>query len=157
MSDLGYQSKAQSSLDINCNSLDEYLDDLQIAMETPHADYEKIGVQVDGEYRQLNSNILQIENEYYSTIRPKRVPAAGESSNEALKRNGVEYVEIRILDINPLLLVGIDEEQVRLLDSFLLYCLLDTSDEISIIEKQEFHRNQQKVILEGRKPELMLE
>ena len=33
--------------------------------------YAAIGVVVDGDYRQLNANILQIENEYYSTIRPK--------------------------------------------------------------------------------------
>lgn len=157
MSDLGYQSKAQNSLDINYNNLDEYLDNLQIAMQTPYADYEKLGVKVDGEYHQLNYNILQIENEYYSGIRPKRVPAAGESSSEALRRKGVEYVEIRTLDINPFLLVGLDAEQVRVLDSFLLYCLLSDSAEISCEEHSEIQSNLQKVILEGRNPTLILQ
>lgn len=157
MSDLGYQSKAQNSLDINYNNLDEYLDNLQAAMQTPYDDYENLGVKVDGEYRQLNSNILQIENEYYSGIRPKRVPVSGEISSEALRREGVEYVEIRTLDINPFLLVGLDEEQIRVLDSFLLYCLLSDSAEISSKENNEIQSNLQKVILEGRNPALILQ
>jgi glutamate--cysteine ligase len=156
MSDLGYQSKAQASLDINYNNLDEYLDNLQAAMQTPYEDYATLGVKVDGEYRQLNSNILQIENEYYSGIRPKRVPATGETSSAALRKKGVEYVEIRTLDINPFLLVGLDEEQVRVLDSFLLFCLLSDSAEISSEENNEIQSNLQKVILEGRNPDLML-
>ena len=157
MSDLGYQSKAQTSLDINYNNLDEYLDNLQAAMQTPYDEYEKLGVQVDGEYRQLNANVLQIENEYYSSIRPKRVPAAGETSSEALRKEGIEYVEVRTLDINPFLLVGLDEEQIRVLDSFLLYCLLSDSAEITSEESREIQHNQQKVILEGRNPVLMLQ
>jgi len=157
MSDLGYQSKAQTSLDINYNNLDEYLDNLQTALQTPYEDYEKLGVLVEGEYRQLNANILQIENEYYSGIRPKRVPAVGETSSEALRKEGIEYVEIRTLDINPFLSVGLDEEQVRVLDSFLLYCLLSDSAEISREEDSEIQHNQRKVILEGRKPDLMLQ
>jgi glutamate--cysteine ligase len=157
MSDLGYQSKAQASLDINYNNLEEYLDHLQAAMQTPYEDYEKLGVNVDGEYHQLNSNILQIENEYYSGIRPKRVPAAGETTSAALRKKGVEYVEIRTLDINPFLLVGLDEEQVRVLDSFLLYCLLSDSAEISSEEHNEIQSNLQKVILEGRNPALILQ
>jgi len=157
MSDLGYQSRAQSSLDINYNNLDEYLDNIQTALQTPYEDYEELGVLVEGEYRQLNANILQIENEYYSGIRPKRVPAVGETSSEALKRKGIEYVEIRTLDINPFLSVGLDEEQVRVLDSFLLYCLLSDSADISNEEHCEIQYNQRKVILEGRNPALMLQ
>ncbi|MEH6447563.1 MAG: glutamate--cysteine ligase [Oleispira sp.] len=156
MSDLGYQSKAQASLEINYNNLDEYLDNLQAAMQTPYDDYEKLGVRVGGEYRQLNTNILQIENEYYSGIRPKRVPASGETSSEALRREGIEYVEIRTLDINPFLLVGLDVEQIRMLDCFLLYCLFSDSDEISSEENREIQSNLQKVILDGRNPDLML-
>ncbi|MBL4796408.1 MAG: glutamate--cysteine ligase [Oleispira sp.] len=157
MSDLGYQSKAQNSLDINYNNLDEYLENLQAAMQAPYDDYEKLGVKIDGKYRQLNSNILQIENEYYSGIRPKRVPVSGEISSETLRREGVEYVEIRTLDINPFLLVGLDEEQIRVLDSFLLYCLLSDSAEISSKENNEIQSNLQKVILEGRNPALILQ
>jgi glutamate--cysteine ligase len=77
MSDLGYRNRNQAGLSVSVNSLDEYVRDLSRAITTPHAAYEKLGVEVNGEWRQLNANILQIENEYYSFIRPKRVARSG--------------------------------------------------------------------------------
>jgi len=156
MSDLGYQSKAQSELNISYNNLESYLDGVTKAMEHHHPDYEYIGVKVDDSYRQLNANILQIENEYYSEIRPKRITLSEEKPVTALSRRGVEYVEIRILDTNPLLPVGIDEQQIRFLDTFLLYCLLSDNPELSTAEQEEIIFNQQQIILQGRKPSLSL-
>jgi len=156
MSDLGYQSKAQASLNISYNTLDSYIKGMVKAVHQRHHDYEKIGVKPNGNYRQLNANILQIENEYYSEIRPKRVTRSGEKPVEALRERGVEYVEVRILDTNPLLPVGIDAQQIRFLDAFMLYCLLSESPELSSKEYEEIQYNQQQVALEGRKPSLML-
>lgn len=156
MSDLGYQSKAQASLKISHNSLDRYIQGMTQAIQQPYSDYEKLGVKVDGQYRQLNSNILQLENEYYSEVRPKRVAHAGEKSLAALKERGVEYVEVRILDTNPFSPVGIDAQQIRFLDTFLLYCLLSDSPDITPEELKEIKYNQQQVNLEGRKPSLQL-
>lgn len=156
MSDLGYQSKAQASLNISYNTLDSYIKGIVQAIHQRHDDYEKIGVKPNGNYRQLNANILQIENEYYSEIRPKRVTHSGEKPVEALRKRGVEYVEVRILDTNPLLPVGIDAEQIRFLDAFMLYCLLSESPELSLKEYEEIQYNQQQVALEGRNPSLML-
>lgn len=156
MSDLGYQSKAQSELNISYSNLESYLDGVTQAMEHHHPDYEDIGVKVDDCYRQLNANILQIENEYYSEIRPKRITLPEEKPVTALSKRGVEYVEIRILDTNPLLPVGIDEQQIRFLDTFLLYCLLSDSPESSTAEQEEIIFNQQQIILQGRKPSLSL-
>lgn len=156
MSDLGYKSKAQDSLSICYRDLKGYVDSLDRAVHHNFPDYEKIGVKSGEEYRQLNSNLLQVENEYYSDIRPKRVTQPGERPIEALRARGVEYVEVRILDINPYLSVGIDAEQIRFLDSFLLYCLLSDGDSISESEFEEISANKQRVILEGRKPKLML-
>jgi len=100
MSDLGYSNQNQSRINISLNSLTEYVRDLGNTIKTPEPSYEKIGVKVDGEYRQLNTNLLQIENEYYSSVRPKRVALSGERPTAALERGGIEYVEIRSLDIN---------------------------------------------------------
>ena len=77
-------------------------------MATPYPAYAAIGTQKDGEWLQLNSNILQIENEYYSSIRPKRVTDSGERPIQALMARGVQYIEVRCLDINPFLPLGID-------------------------------------------------
>lgn len=156
MSDLGYQSKAQCDLNISYNDLESYLQGMTQAIHQRHPDYEEIGVHVNGTYHQLNANILQIENEYYSDIRPKRVMQSGEKPMEALKERGVEYIEVRILDTNPLLPVGIDSQQMRFLDTFLLYCLLSDSPELTTQENEEIKYNKQQIILQGRKPSLQL-
>ena len=156
MSDLGYQSEAQANLNVSYNNLDNYVDDVTKAIAQGYPAYEKIGINVDGSYRQLNSNVLQIENEYYSEIRPKRVTQSGEQPIVALKERGVEYIEVRILDTNPFLPVGIDAQQIRFLDVFLLYCLLSESAALSVTESDEIKANQQRVVREGRNPKLML-
>ena len=101
--------------------------DLTRAISTPHPPYEALGVKVDGEYRQLNANILQIENEYYSFIRPKRVARSGERPTKALRRAGVEYVEVRALDVSAFDPVGVNQNKLRFLEAFLALCLMKES------------------------------
>ncbi|QSX36219.1 glutamate--cysteine ligase [Shewanella sedimentimangrovi] len=156
MSDLGYTNREQESLNLSYNSLPDYLAGIQAAIHMPSAKFAEIGVKVDGEYRQLNSNILQIENEFYAPIRAKRVTRAGEKPSEALARAGVEYIEVRALDVNPFSPVGVEASQLRLLDLFLLYCLLEESPASDATEEAEIAANLRKVILEGRRPGLML-
>ena len=156
MSGMGYQSQAQASLAVSYNHLDCYLRDLELAMNRRYPAYEKIGIDVNGNHRQLNSNVLQLENELYSDIRPKRVAMAGERQLTALRNRGVEYIEVRTLDVNPLLPVGIDAEQIRFLDAFLLYCLLSESPEITASESADNAYNHQQVLLHGRNPSLTL-
>lgn len=153
MSDLGYQNKIQASLKICFNSLDNYIHTLNDAIHTSHPTYEKIGVKVDGHYRQLNTNILQIENEYYSDIRPKRVTRSGQKPGEALQEKGVEYIEVRCLDLNPFLPGGIDVAQMRFLDTFLLYCLLESSPELSDTACQQVDVNLARAVNQGRNPD----
>ena len=157
MSDIGYKSKNQAALRINYNSLGEYVASLSHAITTPYPDYEKIGVVVDGEYKQLNANILQIENEFYSIIRPKQIANSGEKPTLALKRRGVRYVEMRSLDLDLFHPLGITEETGRFIEALLLTCLLQDSP---LMSEETFcinNRNQLKVANFGRKPDLKLE
>ncbi|MGI2102806.1 glutamate--cysteine ligase [Shewanella oncorhynchi] len=156
MSDLGYTNKEQEDLNISYNSLPEYLAGVNAATKMPSANFANIGVKVDGEYRQLNANVLQIENEFYSPIRAKRVTRSGEKPSEALARAGVEYIEVRALDVNPFSPVGIEATQVRFLDLFLLYCLLTQSPKSEASEEARLSANLKAVVLEGRKPGLEL-
>lgn len=156
MSDIGYKSKNQEQLNIDYDSLKAYVKTLSAAIETPYPDYEKIGVKVNGEYRQLNANILQIENEFYSTIRPKQIANSGEKPTLALKRRGVRYVEVRSLDLDLFNPIGIDEHKSRFLEAFLLHCLLQDSPLNRAEEQSINNRNQLKVAHEGRKPGLKL-
>jgi glutamate--cysteine ligase len=156
MSDLGYSTQAQSSLDICFNHLNTYVDSLQRAIQTSYSPYQKIGIKVNGRYRQLNDTILQIENEHYSDVRPKRVTGPGERPLQALKNRGVEYIEIRNTDVNPLLPLGLDLQQALFLDTFLISCLLMDEQVIGDAECRMVSDNTQKVITRGREPELML-
>lgn len=156
MSDLGYQNKAQSRLNISYNSLSEYIDGLESAISTPDPFYQEVGVKKDGEYHQLNTNTLQIENEFYSSIRPKRVSRSGERPSIALRNNGVEYIEIRALDINPFSAIGIEQSQISFLDAFLLACLFAKSEPVNPRETGEYQENFRSVVRKGRHPELCL-
>jgi len=157
LSDLGYTNSAQSVLKIGFNSIDQYLDGLSDAIRHPSEEFAKIGVKVDGEYRQLNSNILQIENELYAPIRPKRVSKSGEKPSDALRRGGVEYIEVRSLDVNPFSAVGLNEDQVRFLDLFLTWAALSDSDPMDNCELECWRDNWNKVIVSGREKGLMLQ
>ncbi|MGM0524777.1 MAG: glutamate--cysteine ligase [Pseudomonadota bacterium] len=156
MSDLGYTNKEQANLGITYNSVGEYVTGLRKAITTPSQQFAKIGVKVAGEYQQLNDSILQIENEFYSPIRPKRTAKNGETPSQALERGGVEYIEIRALDVNPFSDVGITEQQIYFLDMLLMYCLLNDSPDMSWEAQQQYDKNFTKVVLEGRNPSLEL-
>ncbi|RWR01636.1 glutamate--cysteine ligase [[Pantoea] beijingensis] len=153
LSDLGYTNKSQNNLGITFNDLPTYVDALKRAIKTPSKEYAEIGVKDrDGQYLQLNANVLQIENELYAPIRPKRVTASGEAPSDALLRGGIEYIEVRSLDINPFSPIGIDAQQVRFLDLFLIWCTLAEAPEMSSAELLCTRKNWNRVILEGRKP-----
>jgi len=158
MGDIGYQNNKENEHGIKAcyDNLEEYVDSLTFATNTPCRHYEEIGVQVDGEYRQLNANILQIENEYYSTVRPKQLLEGNEKPSLALKRRGVRYVELRSLDVNAFSPLGVDSPQLYFLQAMMLYCLLQESPLITPQERVEIDNNEMVVAHRGREPGLML-
>ena len=156
MSDLGYRNKTQGRLVISANSLAEYVAALAAAVTTVEPRYEEIGVIVDGEWRQLNANILQIENEYYSSIRPKPSKSSHHRPLGALRLTGVEYVEVRTLDLNLTDPVSINQSQLRFVEALLLYCLFSDSPPIDAAEQIEIDQRDLIVAREGRRPGLEL-
>ncbi len=156
MGNLGYRSDAQGSIFICYNELDNYIDSLGQAMSTPYPSYETIGLKRGDHYLQMNSNLLQLENEFYATIRPKRTGPSGKRPLSLLLENGIEYIEVRALDLNPFLPLGIDAEQIRFLDSFLLYCLLSDSPVCTEEEYFEVAENLTRTVEQGRDPALEL-
>ena len=156
MSDVGYRNKNQATVSVSVNGLDDYVRDLSRAISTPYPPYEKMGVKVGGIYRQLNANVLQIENEYYSYIRPKRIARSGERPTKALQRAGVEYVEVRALDVSAFDPVGVNQNKLRFLEAFLSLCLLRESDPISRGEQEALDANHLKMARRGREPGLTL-
>ena len=158
MGRLGYQSDAQASLAVSYNSLEGYAYSLHGALTKPYPAYQAIGVQSPaGQYLQLGTSLLQIENEFYGTIRPKRVIFPGERPLHALRERGVEYVEVRLMDLDPFEPVGINAQTMRFLDVFLLHCLQTDSPPDTPEEIVALSHNQQAVAERGRQPGLMLE
>jgi glutamate--cysteine ligase len=156
LSGLGYSSNAQAGIEVGYNSLQDFVASLRRAIQTPYPEYQKFGVKVDGVYQQLNANLLQIENEFYSVIRPKIVAASGESPSRALKERGVQYVEVRSVDLNPFTPIGIDSECVHFFDLLLLYCLFTESPDIGKDEWEIAADNRHRVVMHGRQPDLRL-
>jgi glutamate--cysteine ligase len=157
MSDIGYRNRNQAAVSVSANSLREYLRDLMQAVHTPHPPFAALGVNVDGEYRQLNANILQIENEYYSSIRPKRVPRTGELTGQALARAGVEYVEVRSLDLDPFEPTAVSTTQLHFVEALLAMLLIRDSQPISASEQERLDHNHLLVARSGREAGLMLQ
>jgi glutamate--cysteine ligase len=158
MGRLGYQSDAQASLAVSYNNLQGYAASLQDALTRTYPAYEAIGVRgPDGEYRQLATTLLQIENEFYGTIRPKRVIHQGERPLHALRERGVEYVEVRLMDLDPFEPMGINAQTMRFLDVFLLHCLLTDSPPDTPQEIVALAHNQHNTAERGREPGLKLE
>jgi glutamate--cysteine ligase len=158
MGRLGYQSDAQASLAVSYNSLEGYAASLHDALTRPYPAYEKVGiVNPGGEYNQLATTLLQIENEFYGTIRPKRVIRPGERPLHALRERGVEYVEVRLMDLDPFVPVGIKAQTLRFLDVFLLHCLLAGSPDDTPQEIAALGRNQHRTAAFGRDPAALLE
>ena len=158
LGDIGYQNNKEDLAGIKAcyDSLDAYADSLQCAINTPYKGYEDIGVKVNGKYQQLNTNILQIENEYYSSVRPKQILQGNEKPSTALKQRGVAYVELRSLDVNAFDPHGINSEQLYFLEVFMLFCLLQSSPQLSKSEVKAIDENLLLVAHQGRKPGLDL-
>lgn len=157
MGDLGYKSRAQESLFVCYNQQNTYIKTLCSAIVSSHTDYESIGERdAHGNYHQLNTGLLQIENEFYSAIRPKRTAHPGETALKALSHRGVEYIEVRCLDVDPFSAEGITEDRMHFLDTFLVYCALKESPFAGKAEWLADNENQKRVVNEGRKPGLTL-
>lgn len=157
LSDLGYQNKGQHLLNISFNSLEEYTDSLQAATQIVYPDFNAIGLyDAAGQRKQLNDHLLQIENEYYSPIRPKQIAQSGERPLEALRQRGVQYVEVRILDSNPLEANGLSLKDAAFIELFLLYCATQPTLLMSLEEHRLTLKNINLVSVHGRDPRLVL-
>ncbi len=157
LSGLGYSNEAQTSIQISYNSVNDFVKSLRNAILTPHPEYQRIGVRTVDGYQQLNANLLQIENEFYSSIRPKRITPSGQSPSRTLKNQGVQYVEVRSIDLNPFEPIGIHGDCVRFFDLFLLYCLFEESPQMTPEEFSMARKNQQIMVMHGRDSQSTIE
>ncbi len=159
LGEIGYRNSRESEIGItaNYNSLQEYIETLRCAIETPYSGYEEIGIEKDGVYQQLNTNILQIENEYYSSVRPKQILQGLEKPVNALRDRGVQYLELRSVDVNPFDPLGVNEQQLRFIQLFIIFCCLQDSPAFDVEERKMIDANLLLTAHRGREPGLKLD
>lgn len=155
MSEYGYRSKVQSKINIPLNSLDSYIDGLKVATETPYSIYDDHRQGLEKNF-QLNSNILQIEDEFYGTARAKSNLNTNVRTISKLLDSGVNFIELRSIDLDPFSSIGISQATCNFLDLYFLFCLHEDSSPINSNEEKIILFNDLTVAKEGRKPDLML-
>ena len=156
MSDIGYQNNAQAGLHVGFDNLHDYTEALEQAILTPDPFYAAIGVEVEGHWKQLSANLLQIENEFYAGIRPKHTPINGDRPAKVLRQHGVEYLEVRLFDLDPFSPLGVNADMMNFADVLLMMCLFRESPLITAREAAENTENKRRVVMQGRHPDLTL-
>lgn len=156
LSDLGYHNKTAPLVPISYDSYDAFVESMHRAVHTKDPNYTRIGVLKEGIYQQLSDGFLQVEDEHYSLFRPKRVSPQDERMLATILREGIEYIEIRALDINPFLPLGVELQTIDILDLFLMGCLLMDSPPLTDAENHQIQLNQEQAAKEGRDPKLPL-
>ncbi len=155
--DLGYQSHIQSEqINICYNSLLDYTDTLREAITTPHKAYASLS-QREGKFGQISTHILQSEAEFYTTVRAKAAAPSGKNFIGHLRAQGPDYIEVRLLDVNPFVDVGINAEQIHFLDLFLMHCLLSDSPPHDPARCSEVQTNFKRTVREGRRADATLQ
>ncbi|MGL1894518.1 MAG: bifunctional glutamate--cysteine ligase GshA/glutathione synthetase GshB [Spirochaetaceae bacterium] len=97
----------------------------------------------------ISKGALNCVNEYYSPVRLKN--SKDQNTFTELEKEGIEYIELRMIDLNPLTKVGISKGDIHLVHLIILSSLLypcslyDQDAQSKAIEKQNF------VSLHGRK------
>lgn len=152
-SDIGYNSEVQDALRIRYDSLDAFIEDLARAVNTCNPDYLAFSGR---DSNQLNANYLQAEEELYAPFRPRQQLNSGEGLLDALRRRGLGYIEIRLLDIDPEHPSGIDPYAVGFLHMAMLDCLRHPSPGLGERELTELGRAHQEVIWRGREKGLQV-
>ncbi len=156
MSSFGYSMNKHDKIKVSFNSLAEYIADLEKILFIDSESYRNLGLFKNGKQVQLNYHILQKESEFYSSIRFKSDVKKGESHLDALKSKGINYIEIRSIDLDPFHKLSISVSQLYFLHIFLLFCLFEDSSPLSDVETEKIKKNDDSIALAGRKKDIKL-
>ncbi|EOU1610070.1 bifunctional glutamate--cysteine ligase GshA/glutathione synthetase GshB [Clostridium perfringens] len=97
---------------------------------------------------------IQSIKEYYNPIRLKSL--GSEDMLESLLHKGIDYLEVRLLDLDPLSIQGVSKETLYLVHLFMIYTLLKENKEITYKDQEEFFKNHDMVALKGRNEEVVI-
>jgi len=157
MSQLGYVNSRRCNTGISYNKFDDFLVELRTLTEKKCKIFADLGIHGEAdEYMQLNHNILQIENELYEHIRLKPSNQGSDRLLINLELGGVDYVELRGVDIDPFVSTGMNVSHAEFLKLYLFYCMFSPSPKHARRHIYEYKHNQNKTALMGRRKYLRL-
>ncbi|EGT5620117.1 bifunctional glutamate--cysteine ligase GshA/glutathione synthetase GshB [Clostridium perfringens] len=130
-SSYGYKNKKDYY--ISYNSIEEYASDIKNLVKDKE---------------------IQSIKEYYNPIRLKSL--GSEDMLESLLHKGIDYLEVRLLDLDPLSIQGVSKETLYLVHLFMIYTLLKENKEITYKDQEEFFKNHDMVALKGRNEEAVI-
>ena len=116
----------------------KYLDTIKNYINTPNEKFSNISLDLK---QQVNNGTIQMESELYNHIRPKGEFSKTERQYNQLKKTGIEYLEIRSIDLNPYSEIGISIEDVEFLELLSLFCSLSDSPKIDEAEAMLIKEN----------------
>lgn len=125
-SECGYRN--EKPLYVSFDSLTEYVHDLQALIES--------------------EELLSVK-EFYSPVRVKT--ARGKHPLEELLQDGIAYLELRFIDLNPLYKIGISKESMTFIHLFILYMLLKEDEPFGVEDQKMANLNHDQLIMEGIK------
>lgn len=138
VSRLGYYSEEQDENFITFNSLEGYLGTIKDYINIPNEKFKNISLDLK---QQVNNGTIQMESELYNHVRPKGIISKKIRPYNQLKNHGVEYLEIRSIDLNPYTSIGISIEDIEFLELVLIYCALADSPPIDEVESECIKEN----------------
>ncbi|EOU2057109.1 TPA: bifunctional glutamate--cysteine ligase GshA/glutathione synthetase GshB [Clostridium perfringens] len=119
-----------------------------------YVSYNSIGEYASDIKNLVKDKEIQSIKEYYNPIRLKSL--GSEDMLESLLNKGIDYLEVRLLDLDPLSIQGVSKETLYLVHLFMIYTLLKENKEITYKDQEEFFKNHDMVALKGRNEEAVI-
>ncbi|EOU1805856.1 bifunctional glutamate--cysteine ligase GshA/glutathione synthetase GshB [Clostridium perfringens] len=119
-----------------------------------YVSYNSIGEYASDIKNLVKDKEIQSIKEYYNPIRLKSL--GSEDMLESLLHKGIDYLEVRLLDLDPLSIQGVSKETLYLVHLFMIYTLLKENKEITYKDQEEFFKNHDMVALKGRNEDAVI-
>ena len=159
MGNIGYRYRDDQPIDLSVrhDRFDSYVEDIVGHVSSVHPPYAAAGVlDAEGRRQQLSACRLQIENEFYGTVRPKQIPERGEMPILALARRGIRYLELRSVDVSSEEPSGLSHEQCLMLELLMLFAFFGDAEPLDAEGIANATHNVRTVAHRGREPGLTL-
>lgn len=112
-------------------------------------DYSSVANYIQSVEDYIEAGVIQSYKEVYNSIRPKA--KNNHELFESLKADGVQYIEIRSIDINPFEKGGVSLEDLEFLQLFMLYLLVagEATCQTREMVQREGSENQMRIAQHG--------